>query len=276
MLAFFMIPGMVRRMSGLCRHHKVSDDVAEFIAQVMTDILNASHVEVLVGSEADNGPVIVTQRLHLASKSVVTTRIRSNASASAFLEHVFAKFSTSTKVYVICLLPQKYYLKHIFPLMESVWTHLVYSYWIVLGRGKMFARLILQQSPCTFYFLTDTTQGYVLQGPSYAKRNNCSGVRTIARWPKLTGATSPMLLPPAKEERSNVLALACDGSENNVKGMYECYSLIEEDGVIMMRTYLNITRFERVTAALPFLPNDRFPQANTLTGLLTHGVSVHS
>ncbi|KAH7966644.1 hypothetical protein HPB49_018171 [Dermacentor silvarum] len=80
-----------------------------------------------------------------------------------------------------------------------------------------------------------------------------------------------MVLPPAKEERSNVLALACDGSENNVKGMYECYSLTEEDGLIMMGRYLNITRFERVKAPLPFLPDDKFPEAETLTGLLTHG-----
>ncbi|KAH6939047.1 hypothetical protein HPB50_015689 [Hyalomma asiaticum] len=30
-------------------------------------------------------------------------------------------------------------------------------------------------------------------------------------------------------------------------------------------------RFERVTAPLPFLPDDRFPGSKTLTGLLTHG-----
>ncbi|KAL1422346.1 hypothetical protein MTO96_022220 [Rhipicephalus appendiculatus] len=71
--------------------------------------------------------------------------------------------------------------------MEHVWTRMVYSYWIVLGRDQDFASLILQQKPCTFYLITEATKGYVLQGPSYAKRNNCSGVVTIAQWPKPHG-----------------------------------------------------------------------------------------
>ncbi|KAL3224936.1 hypothetical protein MRX96_026320 [Rhipicephalus microplus] len=41
----------------------------------------------------------------------------------------------------------------------------------------------------------------------------------------------------------------------------------------MMRTYLNVTRMEPVASLLPYVPSDRFPQAGTLTGLLTHGES---
>ncbi|KAH7965893.1 hypothetical protein HPB49_011900 [Dermacentor silvarum] len=54
------------------------------------------------------------------------------------------------------------------------------------------------------------SKGYVLLGASNAKRNNCSGKLTIARWPKSPRAASLMLAPPAKEERSDVLTLACE------------------------------------------------------------------
>ncbi|KAH6939430.1 hypothetical protein HPB50_017828 [Hyalomma asiaticum] len=101
--------------------------------------------------------------------------------------------------------------------------------------------------------------GYVLLGPRNAKRNNCSGELVIARWPKSLRANSLMLAPPAKEERSNVLTLQ------------NCTFPPDDEVLLMMQRYLNVTRLDPVASPLPFAPDDKFPQAGTLTGLLTHG-----
>ncbi|KAL1476320.1 hypothetical protein MTO96_036593, partial [Rhipicephalus appendiculatus] len=55
----------------------------------------------------------------------------------------------------------------------------------------------------------NSSLNYVLLGPSNAKRNNCSGLLTIAQSPKPDGGARITHTSPAKEEYSNVLTLTC-------------------------------------------------------------------
>ncbi|KAL1479235.1 hypothetical protein MTO96_052019 [Rhipicephalus appendiculatus] len=64
--------------------------------------------------------------------------------------------------------------------------------------------------------------GYVLLGPSYARRNNCSGLLTIAHAPNPDGVTGITHTSPAKEERSDVLRLSCMLSEYETKTWISC------------------------------------------------------
>ncbi|KAL1446279.1 hypothetical protein MTO96_044628 [Rhipicephalus appendiculatus] len=144
--------------------------------------------------------------------------------------------ATNTKFYVICLLSHQEYLRDIFPVDYSF-------------------------------------QGYVLFGPSNAKRNNCSGLLAIAQRKKTDGASPIKLASPAKEERSSVLALTCGR-----KGVLDvrkpfCYPPSLEEFLQVMESYLNITARVNVIAPKPRVSDGLFPEEDTYSGQLTHGVA---
>ncbi|XP_049274267.1 uncharacterized protein LOC125759472 [Rhipicephalus sanguineus] len=177
--------------------------------------------------------------MHLSAIVTSTVRITSNEMASDFLKRVYSGLPANTKFYVICLLSLQEYLQHLFPLINQHWTHMIYSYWIVLGNGSNFARLIVQQKPCTFYFMTATEEGYVLLGPSYARRNNCSGLLTIAQAPNTDGVTGLTHTYPAKEERSGVLRLSCILSEYERKNRGTCYTSVRHVHFVLWLMMMN-------------------------------------
>ncbi|XP_077513073.1 uncharacterized protein LOC144124312 [Amblyomma americanum] len=114
-------------------------------------------------------------------------------------------------------------------------------------------------------------QEFELLGPKSATRAKCTGVTTLAKWPVTGNATSVVVRPPATEERSNELFLAC--SETKVDGQKHLRFIRpgELEGLRMIVRYLNITHLRAAIAPLPFTPNKKFPEDGTLTGLLVHG-----
>ncbi|KAL3212969.1 hypothetical protein MRX96_035792 [Rhipicephalus microplus] len=115
-------------------------------------------------------------------------------------------------------------------------------------------------------------QGYLLLGPSSAKRNNCSGLLTIAER-MMDAASHIKISPPAKEERSNVLVLTCGAK--GVLRMKEvfCYPPSLEEFLQVMENYINITHRLSVIARVPRVSDDLFPEEDTYSGQMTHGIT---
>ncbi|KAL1469026.1 hypothetical protein MTO96_041085, partial [Rhipicephalus appendiculatus] len=115
--------------------------------------------------------------------------------------------------------------------------------------------------------------GYVLLGPSNAKRNNCSGLLTIAQRKKKNGSSPIKLASPAKEERSNVLALTCGPTGVLDARKLFCYPPSLEEFLQVMESYLNITARVNIIAPKPTVSNGLFPEEDTYSGQLTHGMA---